>query len=300
MNLLHQPVLLQEIITGLNIGPGDTVIDATLNRGGHLIAFREIVGPNGTLLGVDQDFGAIREARENLRVNVDKSSPNIILLEDDYINLKEIAAANKIKEAKGIIFDLGLSSQQLEISGRGFSFKKDEPLLMTFKENPTYEETAAAFLSAIKKEALIKILREYGEEKSAVKIAEAIIKRRSAAPILTTKDLTETIHQAIGERRGKIDSATQTFQALRIAVNQELEKIVLGLRAALSILKPGGRLAVISFHSLEDGIVKKLFREIATNGLGKIITKKPITPTEEEINQNKRARSAKLRLIEKI
>lgn len=290
---MHKPVLLKEVLEYLNPQPGQKFIDATINGGGHGLAIAEKIGPDGKLLGIEWD----REIFLNLKFKVEDSEfkENIILINDSYTDLKKITEETGFGEADGILFDLGISSWHLE-SGRGFSFQKDEILDMRF--NPDLTVSALEVVNAWPAEELEKIIREYGEESFARAIAEKIVERRKAGIIKTTGQLAETIKKAVpgGYARRRINPATKTFQALRMAVNHELENIETGLRAGLEVLKKGGRLAVISFHGLEDKVIKKVFSEEKHRGTIKVITKNVIRPGREEIKDNPRARSAKLRV----
>jgi len=291
----HIPVLLQEVREGLHIEKGDTIVDATLGAGGYTHVFCNDVGSNGTVIGIDQDAGAVELVREEFK----DSKCNIHLVVGNFRNVAEIVTRKGITEIDGIAFDIGFSSTQLESSGRGFSFQKNEPLLMTFKENPSESDlTAENIVNTWNEESLANVFFGYGQERQSRKIARTIVNARAEKPIKTTMDLVQIIESAV-KRRGKIHPATKVFQSLRIAVNDELEALIEGMTGALTLLKPGGRIAVVSFHSLEDKIVKNIFREQQSKGEGTIITKKVIKPKDTEISQNPRARSAKLRVFEK-
>ncbi|MBU2544961.1 16S rRNA (cytosine(1402)-N(4))-methyltransferase RsmH [Patescibacteria group bacterium] len=276
---MHIPVLKKQVLEYLNPKPNENFIDCTANGGGHTKAILE-KGANVLAIELDRDI-----YKELSSLNLDR----VIAVNDSYINLKKIAEENNFGSVSGILFDLGMSSWQLENSGRGFTFQKDEPLDMRYDLDG--DLTAEQVVNSWSESELIEILEKYGEERFAKKIVKNIIKSR---PIKTTFDLVK----AIGGKHGKIHPATRTFQALRIAVNKELSSLEKVLPETLEVLAPGGRLVVISFHSLEDRIVKNFFKNSKTSF--DILTKKPITGLLEEIKKNPRARSAKLRAGIKI
>lgn len=296
---LHKSVLKKEVIEILEPKANENFIDATINGGGHAIEILKRNGPKGKVLGIDWD----KEIIENLKSKVKNSEfkKRLILVNGNFKNLKEIVKKNCatwMGKTSGIIFDLGFSSWHIEKSERGFSFKKDEILDMRYSQNTTLK--AVDILNKWPEKEIERILREYGEEKFSRKIAKAIIEKRKKKPIIKTKELVEVIEKIISKKKGEIHPATRTFQALRIAVNEELENIKKALPQAIEVLKSGGKLVVISFHSLEDRIVKNFFNEKEKMELVKILTKKLLRPTFLEIKENPRARSAKLRAIEKI
>ncbi|MDP3995959.1 MAG: 16S rRNA (cytosine(1402)-N(4))-methyltransferase RsmH [bacterium] len=294
---MHIPVLQKEVIEYLDPKPDENFIDATLGSAGHTIAILEKNGPKGKVLGIDRDPEQIKNSKLNIK---DAESRNrLIAVCDNFANLKEIAEREKIKEVSGIIFDLGMSSWHLEDSGRGFSFLKEEPLDMRYGDSSML--SAEKILNYESCQEIERILREYGEEGFSKRIAEKIIEVRKTKPIKTTYQLVDIIREAVptGYQHQKIHYATRTFQAMRIAVNGELDSLIKVLPQAVEILKCGGKIVLISFHSLEDRIVKNFFREKARENILKIITKKPIVPTVEEIKINNRSRSAKLRAAEK-
>jgi len=264
---MHTPVLIKEVLQYLDVQPNENFVDCTANGGGHTKAIME---KGGKVLAIEWDKDIFKNLNSTISVN------------DSYINLKNIVKENNFDHISGILFDLGMSSQQLENSGRGFTFQKDELLDMRYSTNNSL--TAEYIVNNWAESELIKILKEYGEERFAQKIARNIIRQR---PIKTTFQLV----RAIGGKRGRIHPATRTFQALRIAVNNELDSLKRVLPDAGDILAQGGKLIVISFHSLEDRIVKNFFKNSNLN----ILTKKPIIASSEEIKNNPRARSAKLR-----
>lgn len=296
---MHTPVLLKETISYLDIKKGETVFDGTLNAGGHSKSFCEILGKDGLIVGVDQDENAIAAARENLSDCQAKTT----FVNDNFRNILQILKNLGIKEVNKIILDIGLSSDQLENSGRGFSFKKDEPLLMTFKAKPGSEDlTAMDILNSWNEEEIADILKIYGEERFYRKISKAIVSARKEKMIETTTELVEIIGAAVPVwyQKQRAHYATKTFQALRIAANDEINALKEVLQAGIQSLVIGGRIGVISFHSGEDRVVKNFFKDMAKEGRGKIITKKPITPSREEIIGNPRSRSSKLRVLERI
>lgn len=296
--MIHQSVLLKEVIEGLDLHPGETYLDATSGSGGHLEAVAKKFGGQVFLVGIDADKTSLQITREKLAL----SSITAKLVELNFRNIDKILALTEINRPDKILFDLGWSSDQFESGGRGFSFQKDEPLLMTFQKEVGDEDTTAYdVVNNWSETSLSDVIYGYGEERYARRIAKAIVERRALKSISSSADLAEIVKAAVPifYRFGRIHPATKTFQAIRIAVNDELRALEEGLTKAFEILKPGGRLAVISFHSLEDRIVKNFFKAKKEADLGELIVKKPIVPTEAEINQNPRSRSAKLRIIQK-
>ena len=288
-HMSHTPVLLNEVIEFLNPRPGSFVIDGTIDGGGHAEEILNRLGPKGKLLGVDWDGAMITNCK--LRI---ARFRNTTLVQGNYANLPEILKIKKMGKADGLLLDLGFSSEQLERSGRGFSFAKDEPLIMTYNSK---RKPANEILEKLSEKELAKIIFELSGEKFAMRIAEAIKKRERLKLVETTRDLREIIKSAVPKNyeRGRIDPATRTFQALRIYINDELGNLKKILDNLPKILKPDGRAVVISFHSLEDKIVKNSFRDLAEEKVMEILTKKPVTPSKEEIMSNLRSRSAKLR-----
>lgn len=290
---MHIPVLQKEVIQYLDPKPNQNFIDCTIGEGGHSLAITERISPNGRVLGIDWSPELIQEL---------KIKNNLVLVCDNFANLRSVVEKYKFKAIQGILFDLGMSSWHLEESGKGFSFQRKEPLDMRY--NLQNQLTAEKILNYWSKFEIEKILKEYGEEKFARQIAKAIIEERKIKPIKNSLQLVEIIKKAVPRRylHQKIHFATRTFQALRIAVNDELNNLKKALSQALEILKPKGKLVVISFHSLEDRIVKSFFKQQTMEGLPKIkiLTKKPIRPSIEEIKINPRSRSAKLRAAQKL
>ena len=291
----HVPVLLHEVRTGLTIQKGDTVVDATLGGGGYARALCEAIGERGTLVGIDADGSAVARASALLEGAPCKKH----LIVGNFRDLPSILAGAGVRSLSAAVFDLGMSSVQLAHSGRGFSFQKDEPLVMTFSEHPGEADlTAAQIVNGWREESLANVLFGYGGEGAARKLARAIVEARQAGRIETTGALAGIVESVL-PRRGKIHPATRTFQALRIAVNDELGALERGLSGAFSALAPGGRIAVVSFHSLEDRIVKRYFRALADERRGTVVTKRVVRPSSGEQRENPRSRSATLRIFEK-
>ncbi|RMF89237.1 MAG: 16S rRNA (cytosine(1402)-N(4))-methyltransferase RsmH [Nitrospinota bacterium] len=306
----HLPVLVEQVIAFLSPHPGGLYADCTLGEGGHTRALLQASAPSGRVLGIDRDAAMLRRAQQNLA----EFGERVIFCHDSFHHLADILRAQGWEKLDGILMDLGLSSFHLQQPERGFSFQQPGPLDMRFnQEDPL---TAAELVNTLSQEELCSLLKTYGEERWAPQIAKAIVQRRLHAPIVRTDQLVACILAAIpGRRSRRIHPATKTFQALRIAVNAELQILQEGLTTALDCLKPGGRICVITFHSLEDRIVKQIFRTAAgrcrcpphlpsclcgRQGKIRILTKKPVVPTREEIAQNPRSRSAKLRAAERI
>lgn len=297
--MAHTTVLLQSSIDSLNLKPGDIFLDATINGGGHSELVAKRFGSAVRIIGIDADEDALKRATERLTAAGATFSVHL----SNFRHLDTILTEAGVEKINAALFDIGLSSNQLEAEeGRGFSFQKNEPLLMTFKKNPNEEDfTAAQIVNSWEQENLEQIIRSYGEERYARSIAAAIVQSRESKPIQTTFDLVDVIRNAVPGKyqHGKIHFATRTFQALRITVNDELRALKEGIEKAFEYLIPGGRMAVISFHSLEDRIVKHYFKKLSIEEKASLISKKPITPTIDELNENRRARSAKLRVIQK-
>jgi 16S rRNA (cytosine1402-N4)-methyltransferase len=291
---MHLSVLKNEVIEYLDPKPNENFIDCTFGEGGHALEILKRNGPEGKVLGIEID----KELFEICKAKI-KESKRLILVCDSYSNLKEIVKRERFEKISGILFDLGLSSWHLDESKRGFTFRKNEPLIMSYSQEG---KTAKDLLNELSEKEIYQILKNYGEERFARKIAKEIVKERERKKIETTFQLVEIVKRAtpVWYQKRKIHFATKTFQALRIAVNNELENLEKALPQALEVLERGGRLVVISFHSLEDRIVKNFFKKSEREGEMKILTKKPISPSQTEIKINKRARSAKLRAGEKL
>ncbi len=302
----HTPVLVAETIKALNVQPGGRYIDCTLGGGGHTAAILESSSPGGQLLGIDADPEAIKIAAARLEAYTGST----FLINENFVNLQAICYKYDFLPVHGILFDLGLSSLQLNGNGRGFSFQHKAPLDMRL--NPNQELTAADIVNSYSETELAHLIKAYGEESYSRQIARRIVQER---PIKTTLQLAQTIEQVIRRRRSRIHPATKTFQALRIAVNQELEHLESALRQAVKLLGFEGRLVVISYHSLEDRIVKQLMQRESRDCIClpdaptcvcghtaslRLINKRVITPSAVEVQTNPRSRSARLRAAERL
>ena len=302
----HVPVLYQEVLESLNITPGGIYVDGTVGAGGHALGILEGSSPNGRLLGLDRDPQALELSKNHL----ESYGKRVVLIQSSYIKLKSHLNNLKWNTVDGILLDLGVSSMQLDSTEKGFSFRFDAPLDMRF--DPAQGTSAADLVNHYSREELANLIFQYGEEKYSRKIADAIIANR---PLDRTQELVDIIERVIGKTTSRIHPATRTFQALRIAVNNELEALEAFMPIALEVLNPGGRLAIIAFHSLEDRIVKRFFKRESKDCICPIeipicvcdhkaqleeITRRPIRPEEKETLKNPRARSAKLRVGEKI
>ncbi len=307
---IHRPVLREEVVRLLDPQPDKIYVDGTVGLGGHTVALFE-AAPDITVVGIDCDDQALNISKERLS----HFGERVHLIHGNYRNIAEHLTHLGIKKVAGFLLDLGLSSLQLDTASRGFSFQTDGPLDM--RMNTSQELTASDLVNDASEEELSDILRRYGEERFANRVARAIIAARKKGPITTTQTLTEIVCRAIPKRfhPKRIDPATRTFQALRIAVNQELENLEAGLKTGFQVLETGGVIAVISFHSLEDRIVKNFFQYKALSCTcpvdlpvcacnkqveAEILTRKPIRPSPQEITENPRARSAKLRAARKV
>lgn len=294
METAHHSVLLHEAIEGLALERGDTVVDGTLGGAGHARAIVERLGPAGTLIGFDLDHDAIERAQSALA----GVAPKVVLIESNFRHLSQELEQRGIGSVTKVLFDLGWSSFQLSV-GRGFSFLRDEPLLMTYSADPAVL-TARDIVNEWEESSIADVLFGWGEERYARRIAKRIVEHREQSPIETTGDLVSVIRAAVPSsyRYGHLHPATRSFQALRIAVNDEMGALEEGLAAAWQLLAPGGRIAIITFHSIEDRIVKQTFLRFAEAG-GTRVTRKAVGPSDAELAENPRARSAKLRIIEK-
>lgn len=288
MNTYHKAVLLQETIDYLDIKPGKSYIDATLGGGGHTGAISD---KGGRILAIDVDLDAIVHAEELIK---DK---DVTLAKGNFKDIDTIAKEHGFTQVSGILFDLGVSSYQLDNPEKGFSFQRNGPLDMRMDNELGVQ--AKDLVNALGKKELSDLFFHNGEERYARAIAKGIVDARKIKPIETTEELAHIIRRAYRGQVEGIDPATKAFQAIRIAVNDELGALEQALPKAVSLLDPGGRLAVISFHSLEDKIVKDYFKELEADNKGKILTEKPIVAKAEEVDENRRSRSAKLRVFEK-
>lgn len=297
MEARHDSVLMHEVLEALAIVPSDTVVDGTVGGAGHFREMLAQLGSDGTLVGIDADADALERAREVVRADTRADRPVVHIVEDNFRNLDRILDRLDIGTVSKALLDLGWSGFQLS-GGRGFSFQADEPLLMTYG-SPEAGKTAADIVNSMPEAELADLIYELGEEHNARRIARAIVEERKQDRILTTAQLSAVVARAV-RARGRTNPATKTFQALRIAVNDELGALKDGMRAAFARLAPGGRLAIISFHSIEDRIVKEYFREQAGGGAASLVHKKAVAPGAAELARNRRARSAKLRVLEKL
>ena len=288
----HIPVLLSETIEGLSLVPGDNAVDCTVGAGGHAAAILERTSPNGRLCGFDLDDAALDAARRNLS----RFGSRAMLVRENYKDAGRVLQTSTFGPVQAALLDLGFSSIEIDDPARGFSFRADGPLDMRYDRSQ--ECSATEIVNGWSLDDLAKIFWDYGEERLARKIAAGIVEARREARIVGTLQLVDVIAHSVPAyyRRGKIHFATRTFQALRIATNDELGNLRAALPTLLDVLAPGGRLAVISFHSLEDRIVKRFFQEEAKKGTLEIRTKRPIVASHEETTKNPRARSAKLRV----
>ena len=287
---IHIPVLPAEVIEGMNPKPGHTVIDGTLGGGGHARELLDRIGPTGRLLGFDRDPGAVDETTERI------DDENATLIVSNYSNIPEHLIDLGIESVDSILLDLGLSSDQLADRDRGFSFQSDGPLDLRF--NPMAGESAAKLVNRLSEKHLANLIYQFGEERYSRRVARKIVKLRHENKIETASQLASIVRSCIPKTKGpSIDPATRTFQALRIAVNEELKWLKSAVNRLPELLAPGGRIVMISFHSLEDRIVKQAFNQ---NDSLKVLTKKPIQASEAELELNPRSRSAKLRVAEKL
>lgn len=295
MSFVHESVLLKEVLEYLDPRPGDVIVDGTLGLGGHAEAILERIAPGGKLIGLDRDEKAIEMAKERLG----KFGKSAMLIKENYKNvaarLKDMGEA----PVRGMLLDLGISSMQVDDAQRGFSFMKEAPLDMRMDRASAL--TAKEIINKFSKEELLTILWEYAEERFARRIVDRILVERARHQIHTTTQLAQIIFTAVpaSYRYGRIHPATRSFQGLRIAVNKEIEALRLFLENGLDVLTDGGRLVIISFHSLEDRLVKTAFRKYKSEGLGEILTKRPVGPGQAEESKNPRSRSAKLRAFRK-
>ncbi len=297
MEARHESVLMNEALAVLKVQPNDTIVDATLGGAGHFGALLEKLGAAGVIIGIDADPAAVERGREAYAKDRRPERPVAHLVNDNFRNLSRILERLGVSPINAVLFDLGWSGYQIA-APRGFSFQNDEPLLMTYGEGG---ETAADIVNRSSESELADIIFTYVEERFARPIARAILESRSRGRILTTGALVAAIKTGTPSwyHEQKIHPATRTFQALRIAANDEIGALREGLAAAIEALADGGRLAVISFHSIEDRIVKNMLRDAVHAGQGALSPKKPIVPTRSEILKNRRARSAKLRVFER-
>jgi 16S rRNA (cytosine1402-N4)-methyltransferase len=313
MSAYHRPAMLQEALEGLNLAPGRCVLDATLGGGGHSVEIAQRIAPGGMLIGLDQDDDALEAAGAVLEAKA-PADVTVRLVRSNFAAMRPALADAGVTAVDAVLMDLGVSSHQLDTAQRGFAFRYNGPLDMRMSR--TVGETAAEMLNRLPEAEIARLLFEYGEESRSRRIAEEIVRRRRERPLATTEDLVDAVRGAMPfrTRPGEIHPATKTFQAVRIAVNRELEVLEEGLRAAVSLLAPGGRIVVIAYHSLEDRIVKNVFGELSGKRIGTdfpevvefdapslaILTRKPLAPAAAEIRDNPRSRSAKMRIAERL
>ncbi|MFH1354748.1 MAG: 16S rRNA (cytosine(1402)-N(4))-methyltransferase RsmH [Candidatus Omnitrophota bacterium] len=294
----HIPVMFNEILEYLNLGPGKTIVDATIGTGGHSMAILEHISPKGRLIAIDRDSESLAVSRERLH----QLCGNCEFMHENFAKLDSVLESLKIEKVDGVIFDLGISSYQLDDPRRGFSFRYDGPLDMRLDRNSYI--SAYDLVNNLNEEEISTLLRNFGQERWHNRIAHLLVEERERHPIATTAQLANIVIRAIPprfrHRYYRIHPATRTFQAVRIAVNRELENLEIAINKAITVLEKKGRICVISFHSLEDRIVKHTFRRAASEGLIKIITAKPLTPSESEIQSNPSSRSSKLRVAERL
>ncbi|MGB9773334.1 MAG: 16S rRNA (cytosine(1402)-N(4))-methyltransferase RsmH [Bacteroidota bacterium] len=295
--VFHVPVLCDVVVELLVIDRDGIYVDCTLGGGGHAEAILSRLSEQGKFIGIDRDSAAVRAVQERFSI-LRTACRNYELIQSSFSNIDEILISRGVKAVNGIFFDLGVSSYQLDKSGRGFSYRWEEPLDMRMDSRSGL--TARELLNEADEEEIFRILLRFGEERHARRIARQIVEVRAHAPLRTTGDLRAIVERSVG-RKYLRKSLARVFQAIRIAVNDELSQLEQGIQAAIKMLAPSGRIVVISYHSLEDRIVKRLFRTRGDQQASlTMITKKPITPSEEEIHLNPRARSAKLRCAERL
>jgi 16S rRNA (cytosine1402-N4)-methyltransferase len=292
----HTTVLLHEAVMGLELSPKDTVVDATFGSGGHAREIATHLDSDGLYIGIDADASALQIEK------VGEVQSRVELVNDNFKNLTEVLSSLHIEKVDAILADLGWRMEQFADGAKGFSFQHDGPLHMTFGNPEDYLFTAADIVNEWEEENIADVLYGYADERFSRRIAKGIVEARKIAPIKTTFELVQVIEQSLPKvvLRKRLHPATKTFQALRIAVNDELTVLHQFIKDGFAALKPGGRMAIITFHSIEDRVVKHSFRELALGEDAELVTKKPIIPSEEELSANPRARSAKLRIIKKV
>lgn len=292
----HIPVLLQETIDLLSPTLGNTVLDCTFNRAGHSVELAKKIGKEGTLIAFDLDHVALHEGKKVLEKELGNNIPYVIVCETNFRHVVDVLKEKKIQHVDVLLADLGLSSQELDISGRGFTFQKEEPLQMTLSSRPEALITAYTVVNEWSQETLVDILKGFSDESFAGRIARHIVEARKVKPITTTMELADIVYHAVpvAYKKGKIHPATKTFQAIRMAVNDEVGSLQELLRSLPQVVVSGSRVGFISFHSVEDRLVKNYFRDNKEEW--QAVTKKPVTPTLQEEKENPRSRSAKLRV----
>jgi 16S rRNA (cytosine1402-N4)-methyltransferase len=297
MSIVHVPVMLEEVVKSMRAKSSGIYLDGTVGLGGHAEGILRSAGGGCTLIGIDRDDGAIEEAKKRLK------EYDVHLVKDNFVNMESVVRGLGYKRVDGILLDLGVSSLQLKAEGRGFSFLKKEPLDMRMDRKQKL--TAAIIVNEYSEKELADTLWRYGEERLSRNIARAIVNARGKGPIRTCEELAQIIERTARKRwkmyfPGRIHPATRTFQALRIEVNKELTILSMAVENGVNILNPEGRFCVLSYHSLEDRIIKNSFREMAQKGKVTVITKKPMVPSQEEKRLNPSSRSARFRVVEKL
>ena len=292
----HQPVMYKEVLSFLDLKDGMVVLDATLGLGGHAAGILEKITPHGRFIGIDKDAESLNMAQDNLK----KFSKHCTFVQDDFRNFDKVLEGKSIRRVDAFLFDLGISSYQLDNAARGFGIRSEGPLDMRMDRNSFI--SAYDLLNNLTEEEISSVIWRFGQERFSRRIARAVVRRREKAPISSTKELVELVLNVLPYklRFHRIHPATRTFQALRIAVNRELDALDEALKKTSLFLNKGGRVCVISFHSLEDKIVKDNFRELVKTGRYRLLFKKILRPQEEEISDNPRSRSAKMRVIERF
>jgi len=291
---LHKPVMVDEALDYLNLQSGQTILDCTVGGGGHAIRILDKIKPDGFLIGIDKDMEILQTTKQSLS----KITGKFKLYHADYSDIDEVLRQADIDKVNGVLLDLGVSSLQFDQADRGFSFAKEAPLDMRMDRSRGI--TAQNLIRRLSESELGELLWKYGEERRSRRIARAILKEEKGVGITTTRQLAAIVERVVPRGKGKIHPATRVFQALRIAVNKELENLEIFLDKIYNYMAVGARIVIISFHSLEDRIVKNKFIEKAKQNIFRVLTKKPITPHEAEIRENIRSRSAKLRAAERI
>ena len=293
-DIVHIPILVEEVLYYLQPQPGQIILDCTVGGGGHAIKILDKIKPDGLLIGIDKDMEILKIAKQSLSKETDKFK----LYHADYSDIDEVLRQANIDKVNGVLLDLGVSSLQFDQADRGFSFAKEAPLDMRMDRSCGI--TAQNLIHRLSESELGELLWKYGEERRSRRIARAILKEEKGGGITTTRQLAAIVERVVPRGKGKIHPATRVFQALRIAVNKELENLEIFLDKIYTYMAVGARIVILSFHSLEDRIVKNKFIEKAKQNIFKVLTKKPITPREAEIEENVRSRSAKLRAAERI
>jgi len=291
---LHKPVMVDEVLDYLNLQSGQTILDCTVGGGGHAIRILDKIKPDGFLIGIDKDMEILQTTKQSLS----KITGKFKLYHADYSDIDEVLRQADIDKVNGVLLDLGVSSLQFDQADRGFSFAKEAPLDMRMDRSCGI--TAQNLIQRLSETELGELLWKYGEERRSRRIARAILKEEKGVGITSTRQLAAIVERVVPRGKGKIHPATRVFQALRIAVNKELENLEIFLDKIYNYMAVGARIVIISFHSLEDRIVKNKFIEKAKQNIFRVLTKKPITPCEAEMRGNIRSRSAKLRVAERI